>query len=344
MFWLDRVPDHAAVHETVSAATHLGCVPQAGFINAILRGYGREREATVAELAELSRRDPALGASHPQWLHERWRARFGEENAARLMDWNNSRPPTFARVNTLKTTAAALAEMWPREHVAFTPCRWDWTCEPTFRLESHPPLATLPSFQNGSVYVQDPSTLLAPRMLDAQPGEEILDLCAAPGGKTTCIAQHADNAARITAADISAERLDQVTENCQRLGVTCVETCLASTLPPGRPFDRVLLDVPCSNTGVLRRRVDLRWRILPAEITRLAAKQAALLETSAPRVKPGGVLVFSTCSLETEENHAQIAAFTAAHPEFALDAERQLTPFADGVDGAFVAVLRRKVR
>ena len=342
MFWLGRIPDHAAVHESVETAKRLGCGPQAGFLNAVLRGYARERDETIALLAELKLKEPALGWSHPQWLWERWEKQCGTEPAARLLEWNNSPPPTYARVNTLLTTAAALTERWREEGVAFTPCAWDWTGDDlVFRLDSHPSLADLPSFRAGGFYIQDPSTLLAVQMLEPRAGEEILDLCAAPGGKTTFIAQRLGNQGTVVATDAHADRLALIEQNCRRLGVTGVRTLLAGDLPAAHTFDRILLDAPCSNTGVLRRRVELRWRLQPAEIARLAAAQTRLLDQAATRLKPGGTLVYSTCSLEPEENHAVVEQFLAARSGFRLDAERQLTPFAEGVDGAYVARLRR---
>ena len=161
---------------------------------------------------------------------------------------------------------------------------------------------------------------------------------AAPGGKATFIAQLMNNEGRIVAHDNVPDRLKLVQENVTRLGVTCVET--TSTLD-SRPsaFDRVLVDAPCSNTGVLRRRVDLRWRIQPDEIERLRATQLDLLQKAAARLKPGGVLVYSTCSLEPEENSDLVKAFLATQPGFKLERERQLLPFTDGVDGAYVARL-----
>jgi 16S rRNA (cytosine967-C5)-methyltransferase len=213
-------------------------------------------------------------------------------------------------------------------------------------------LDRLPSFQQGLFYVQDPGTLLAVRMLEPQPGEAVLDLCAAPGGKLTYIAQRMGNEGRLVAHDASPDRLKLVQNNCARLGVKCVEATLPSTLPavlPGAdvatrrpPFDRVLLDAPCSNTGVMRRRVDLRWRIRPEEIQRLQSAQADLLRQGAAMLRPGGKLVYSTCSLEPEENQAVVAEFLRRHAGFELEQERELRPFVDNVDGAYVARLGRR--
>ncbi len=399
IFWLDRIPDHAAVNETVDQARHSGFGPQAGFVNAVLRGYLREDDDTKQLLADLKRTQPALGRSHPEWLAARWQQRWGAEKAARLMDWNNTSPKTCARINPLRfaerkfKNAGDLLTQWREEDVEYDFIRRDWFDENlVFELKSHPPLATLPSFQQGLFYVQDPSTLLAVRELDPQPGETILDLCAAPGGKTTYIAQLMKNKGRLAAHDTSPDRLKLVEENCARLGVTCVKAVSEAwerRLPPGatteaatragaatgrvgvgvqasacppntlkrelqraesrpsplalRPssFDRVLLDAPCSNTGVMGRRVDLRWRFRLEELERLGKVQLDLLRRAAPLVKPGGTLVYSTCSLEPEENREVVERFLQDQPGFKQEGERELLPFADEVDGAFVARLAR---
>jgi 16S rRNA (cytosine967-C5)-methyltransferase len=342
IFWLDRIPGHAAVHETVELAKQVGFGPQAGFVNALLRGYLREFEATDGLLEQLKAAQPHIGYSHPEWLVARWRERWGPEKAAALMDWNNTPPKTYARVNTLKGDAAKLLPQWRDEHVEYDFVRYDWVEENlVFELKAHPPLGRLPSLQQGLFYVQDPSTLLAVRELDPQPGEAVLDLCAAPGGKLTFMAQLMQNQGRITAHDLTSDRLRLVEENCARLGVTCVQAVLPSTLnpQPSTLYDRVLVDAPCSNTGVMRRRVDLRWRIRPEELTRLRAMQLTLLHQAASLLKPGGTLVYSTCSLEPEENKDVVRDFLAAHQGFQLQRERELLPFVDKADGAYVARL-----
>jgi len=411
IFWLDRIPDHAAVHETVELAKQNGFGPQAGFVNALLRGYLREHDATAKLLADLKATQPALGWSHPEWLVTRWQKRWGHEKTAQLLEWNNTPPKTFARVNTLKfrrgefhepqtssdeksgrrgtppsefRDAGDLLARWRDEGVGYdfvqcdclgradlpvgqdAPPRVPITFDNlVFELKSHPPLESLASFRDGWFYIQDPSTLLAPAWLGAQPGETILDFCAAPGGKTTFLAQLMNNQGRIVAQDISEERLKLIRENCARLGATCVEFCRSRgdealtskseignreseisqrrlmSSPTNEQFDRVLVDAPCSNTGVMRRRVDLRWRIQPKEIERLRGTQVDLLSQAAARVKPDGVLAYSTCSLEREENQEVVNRFLFQQDGFKLETERELLPFTDGVDGAYVARLHR---
>ena len=348
IFWLQRIPNHAAVNETVNLAKTRGFGPQAGFVNAILRGYLREFEATKEALVKLRDNQPALGYSHPDWLVERWNKRWGEAEAKRLLEWNNTPPDTFARVNTLRTDPGKLLAQWREENVDYNFVRGDWFEENLiFKLESHPPLETLPSFKQGLFYVQDPSTLLAVRQMDPRPGEAVLDLCAAPGGKLTYIAQLMQNEGRLVAHDRSADRLRRLRENCGRLGVTCVQTISASDLIEmtagniSMLFNRVLIDAPCSNSGVMRRRVDLRWRIRPEELERLHAAQLDLLKTGAALLKPGGILIYSTCSLEPEENGDVVADLLAAIRGMRLENERELRPFAEGVDGAYVAIFKR---
>lgn len=347
IFWLDRIPAHAAVHETVELAKRSGFGRQAGFINAVLRGYLREADEIRKILADLKISNPALGYSHPAWLVERWGPRYGTEFARQLLEWNNTPPATFARVNTLKTDAGRLVERWREENVEYDFVRRAGLPENlVFELKSHPSLSRLGSFRDGWFYVQDPSTLYAPLQLGVKPGEAILDLCAAPGGKTTFLAQLMNNEGRIVAQDVAADRLKLIRENCERLGVNCVQSILPGALAalPPRSFDRVLVDAPCSNTGVMRRRVDLRWRILANEIERLAAAQLALLEQAAGHLKPGGTMVYSTCSLEPEENDLLVKRFLAQRTEFVLAGEQQLLPFACQVDGAYLAVLQHSTQ
>jgi 16S rRNA (cytosine967-C5)-methyltransferase len=352
LFWLDRIPNHAAVNETVELAKHSGFGPQSGFVNALLRGYLREAEDTRKLLADLKTTQPTLGFSHPEWLVTRWTARWGPEKTAQLMAWDNTPPKIFARVNTLKADPGRLLEQWREEDVEYDFVRLDWVEENlVFELKSFPPLTRLQSFQQGLFYIQDPSTLLAVQILAPCPGETVLDLCAAPGGKVSYMAQLMRNEGRVLAHDIAPERLRLVEDNCARLGVTCAQLVSSADLLaqprtiPGSSsvprLDKALVDAPCSNTGVIRRRVDLRWRIRPEEIERLRAQQLDLLRNTAPLLRPGGALVYSTCSLEPEENRGVVDEYLRSHPDFRLESERELQPFAQGVDGAYVARLVR---
>ncbi len=343
VFWLDRIPDHAAVNETVELAKRTGFGRQAGFVNALLRGYLREFEATKQSLAELKTKEPALGYSHPPWLVGRWERQWGTAQTAMLMTWNNSPPATFARVNTLKTDAGKLLTQWRDEGVEYDFFRRDWVEESlVFEIKSCPQsLGDLRSFKQGLFYIQDPSTLLAVDELNPQPAEHVLDLCAAPGGKLSYIAQLMRNKGLLVGHDPEPARLKLIQENCARLAITCaLAVSSLSSIPHSAPhtphsFDRILVDAPCSNTGVMRRRIDLRWRIRAEDIQRLQRTQLELLRQAAELLKPGGTLVYSTCSLEPEENRGVVDQCLEC-TDLSLEKERQLTPFGDAVDGAYL--------
>jgi 16S rRNA (cytosine967-C5)-methyltransferase len=344
IFWLDRIPPHAAVHATVETAKALRYADHAGFINAVLRTALRDDRVIRKELAELKVKNPAAGCSHPEWLVSRWLERYGQEQTLKLLEWNNSPAKVFARVNTLKVEPGKLLEFWRSDDVNYNFVFKDWLEESlVFELKSHPPIEEMRSFKNGFFYVQDPSTLFAVDLLAPKPGERVLDLCAAPGGKTTYIAQRMKNEGKLVATDSSADRLEMLRENCTRLGVACADIVPLSSLNPqlSTPFDRVLVDAPCSNTGVLRRRVDLRWRAKPEELERLRKEQLELLRRAAAFVKPGGLVVYSTCSLEPEENVSVVEEFLRENAGFTLDESGDVSPMRDGFDGAYAARLIR---
>jgi 16S rRNA (cytosine967-C5)-methyltransferase len=334
LFYL-KTPAHAAVNETVTLAKTQAHASEAKFVNAILRRAEREHDAFQARLEATRKTAPWIYYSHPRWLWERWSTRLGRESAASLCEWNNQPPSIYIRINTLKTsTKPAEIDAEPTAH----PLCW--------RVPNASGLFQGKAFADGEFYVQDPSTLTAVDVLDPQRGESVLDMCAAPGGKTTYLAQKMQNRGRIIAADLSSSRLALVGENCRRLGVSIVATlaCEGTHLDRclrGEQFDRVLVDAPCSNTGVLRRRADLRWRIEESEIRKLATLQEKLLAVAAPFVKPQSVLVYSTCSLEEEENQHVVDRFGRSHPEFTLEATQSIIPPRDGMDGAFVARFRK---
>jgi 16S rRNA (cytosine967-C5)-methyltransferase len=378
LFFLKKIPVHAAVHEMVELVKERASADEAKFVNAVLRRATRERPTLLAALRAKRETEPWVYYSHPRWLWEQWVARWGREQTEALCEWNNTPPPIYIRLNTLRPLEGRASSLRSSESIrsgvgpsrpSSAPTSASQELDPPNDIKAEPsgfhPLCwrvadtagmfQAKSWREGRFYVQDPSTLVAVDMLDPQPGESMLDMCAAPGGKTTYIAQKMQNRGRIIAADSSSERLGRLTENCSRLGVNIVTTLATpqAWLAPlqaerlggslrGAEFDRVLVDAPCSNTGVLRRRVDLRWRIEEKEITRLAALQGKLLATAARLTRPGGVLVYSTCSLEREENDCVVERFSEQHPEFTLETTRSTFPPRDHVDGAFVARFLRR--
>ena len=283
-------------------------------------------------LEEMSRLPLHVRCSHPPFLVERWRRQFGNSDTEQLLRWNQEPAPVYARLNRLHPGA----EQGMAELSAAQPEVDDF-----FLCKSAP----IEPLRQGWCYVQDPSTMLAPRMLAAEPGMTVLDACAAPGGKSAVIAQSMRNEGRLVACDLPGGRLRRLEENLRRLRVTCAEILavdwLASTgeIFPPETFDGILLDAPCSNTGVMRRRVDVRWRISENEFARMTALQRRFLECCVPLLKPGGRLVYSTCSIDREENESQVEWLQQTFPGLKCARMQTLLPQRDGVDGAFAALL-----
>jgi 16S rRNA (cytosine967-C5)-methyltransferase len=280
----------------------------------------------------------AAAFSLPQWLANRWLDRYGPDECTRLGFWFNAPPPLWIRVNKLHTDretyrirlAAALIEAEPGEHPQ------------SLRFPEHHAVRDLPGFAEGDFTVQDHSSMLVASALGVQPGMHVLDLCAAPGGKLTHLAELMDNRGQITACDIDAKRLETVTALCQRLGVKGVETVLLKEDgdPPAGPFDAALVDVPCSNTGVLGRRPEVRWRLKPNEFEYLVRLQTRLLILALERVKPGGAVVYSTCSIEPDENEGVVKAVLRGMRGVKLEAEHISVP-GQPADGGYWARLRK---
>ncbi|WP_156346310.1 RsmB/NOP family class I SAM-dependent RNA methyltransferase [Verrucomicrobium spinosum] len=270
--------------------------------------------------------------SHPSWLAERWTKQFGKSAAEALCEWDQQPASTYVRVNQLHPQPLTPEEVLPLEPISF----------PGFFRADTLPREWLAS---GRCYAQDPSTVIACDLLAPQPGETILDACAAPGGKSAYLAQKMQNQGRILTCDSVPRRLQRMQQNLERLNVTIAENRQVDwtkPLPPiwkGVQVDRILLDAPCSNTGVMRRRVDVRWRLDPEVFVEMAQLQTKILSTLSPLLKSGGSLVYSTCSLDREENEDIIASFLVAHPEFKLVETRSSLPWRDGFDGAFAALL-----
>ena len=315
ILYMPDVPDFAAVSETVDAAKGCENPSIAKVVNGVLRNVIRRRgefEKMIAS-APLEERE-----SFPTALVRRWERRFGAENAARLCEWHNTPAETFLA----------------RRDGSFA------------KLERGQRVEDVAGFAEGDFIVQDPGTRIAVDILDPKPGERILDACAAPGGKTVQIAWRG---AEVTACEVNPKRRRRLEENLARLKLGVEVISELPSLPENfqlstsnfKLFHKVLVDAPCSNTGVLRRRPDARWNWSEEKLAALVKLQAEILDACAPRVAPGGLLVYSTCSNEPEENEAQVTAFLACHPDFSLEESRESIPFESGTDGAFAARLRR---
>lgn len=318
------LPDHAAVNETVES----GKASVRGLINAVLRRAVLSRRQLMDEVSDLP---PAVALSHPDWLFNRWKTAFGKMDAVALMEWNNRPAETFMRVNPLVDAG----------EVTGTPVEG---APGFYQIEGQPSAALLAA---GAIYIQDPATRHAVELLAPRPGERILDACAAPGGKAFLIAAAMGSAEGMVCTDSNEKRLPRLRENLQRLHAGQAAVGVHDWTKPAPAewhgaFDGILLDVPCSNTGVIRRRVDVRWRLQALDIAKITATQRRILDNALPCLKPGGRLVYSTCSIEREENHGQIKAFLTDNPECLVDGTREVLPFREHTDGAFaVRILRR---
>lgn len=325
-----RTATHAAVYETVSLAIK----SHRGLVNAILRQASRSADG----LQDLAARQPLfVRGSHPEFLVHRWQERFGAEPTEHLCAWNNRPPPIYARINLLKIDKVRFAQ----KHGPITniPTRDD------FFECAHIPNAALDA---GECYLQDPSTMLACDLMDPKPGDRILDACAAPGGKTGYLAQKMQNTGCIVAVDRDNDRLRRLRDNLQRAGVEIAGVAPhdwfsdddSRKIAQFAPFDRILADVPCTNTGVMRRRVDVRWRLTLADFKRMPRVQVTIARAVTKLLKPGGTFVYSTCSLEREENQQVVEEIENANTSLRLVGTHQVLPFRDALDGAFVAHFR----
>ncbi|UCD72251.1 MAG: 16S rRNA (cytosine(967)-C(5))-methyltransferase RsmB [Syntrophobacterales bacterium] len=327
ILFMDKVPVSAAVNESVETVKASGKERGAAFINAVLRRISDGR----ADMEVPHAKDPSsisVRHSHPLWLVERWAQELGLDETIELCMANNRIPPLSLRTNTLKTSRAKLlAEIKGKLPQAVTS-----SFSPEGILIDPPvPLSRIPRFREGWFQVQDESSQLIGHIVDPQPGERVLDACAAPGGKTTHLAQLMGNRGRIYAADISVRRLSLLKENCHRLGVSMVTPLRNDLVKPmvlesDERFDRILIDPPCSGLGTLWRNPDIKWKRREEEISTFRGIQRAILHQLAPWLRKGGSLVYGTCTLSREENEEMVADFIAEHQGFELEDIRRILP------------------
>ena len=366
LLFLDRVPAYAAVNEAVEQARQgldrRRGEKAGGFVNGMLRGLGRlivGREADgspapdalphpdggIVRLREAVLPDPKhsiaafLGAaySYPDWLVAKWVGQFEEQGAEEICCWGNRRPRMFARLNPLVDAAGRLAAAGLPATLPPGPRSGSVDVSDLAMDVLEPLLA------EGVLTIQDPSAMAAAEALAPAPGESVLDLCASPGTKTTQIVERMGDRGGVVACDRSEDKLDPIRRTVAARRLASVKVCLSSdadvAAPPGG-FDAALVDAPCSNTGVLARRADARWRLRAEDIEDLPHTQLELVERAAGLARPGGRLVYSTCSLQREENEEVVEAFVAGHPKWRFDRSEFILP-GPTCDGAFWALVRR---
>ncbi len=331
ILFLDRVPDSAAVHTAVDLARDAGRGLASGLVNAVLRRLCREKDA----LPEIPDRDEAkylsIRYSHPKWMVKRLLALLGREGTEAFLTASNSEPPAAAQVNALRCTAKEAAAALAEEGVQAEPHPWLPGC---LLLRGTGDLERLRAFQKGMLYIQDPAARLAVLAAGVKPGDRVLDVCAAPGGKSFAAAIAMEDRGEIVSCDLRENKLKRIQEGAARLGLASIHTEAAD----GRvcreewknAFDAALVDAPCSGLGILRKKPDIR-RKKADDLFTLPVLQTALLENAANYVRPGGTLLYSTCTILPEENEGVTDAFLGTHPEFSRES---FPPLPGPVEGA----------
>jgi 16S rRNA (cytosine967-C5)-methyltransferase len=329
LLWLKRVPDYAAVDQSVELTKARLGAKSAPLVNALLRNLIiRRHEWTLPDLLQQPVEHISVNYSHPTWLVRRWLKRYGSQRTIALCRANNEPAPLTIRVNRLKLSVADYQRILREEGIASTRCAH---APAGLHVEHEGAVTGLPGYASGWFYIQDEASQLVPLLLAPKPGDTVLDACAAPGGKATEIAELMDNRGSVLAVDRSPERLAVVEANSRRLGVTIIRTMAsdaAKRLPTaeGMRFDRILVDAPCSGLGVLRRHPEGKWIKTARSIHDSARTALAIVSNMASLLKPGGVLVYSTCSTEPEENQAVVEAFLERHRHFRLEHPGPLLP------------------
>ena len=334
LLFMDSVPDHAAVAETVELAK---AAKGAGYklANAVLRRAAREARAIYNAIGDGDPASAALRHSHPQWLVELWWGALGRDDALALLEADNRPAEDAVRVNTLVADPAEIARQIPKSH-------GDPALPEALVLDAPFDIDGSPLFANGAITPQSRASMLVARTLDPQPGDHVLDMCAAPGTKTTHAAALMSGKGQITAIEANPARARELRANCARLHATSVDAIVEDARAVSGMFDRVMLDAPCSNLGTLARRPDARWRKTPEQIDELAQLQSELLDAAARATRPGGTLVYAVCTISPREGPLQLEAFRERHPDFTETSRRQTLPHRDGTDGFFIARLERQ--
>lgn len=358
LLYMERIPASAACNEAVKLARCVSHEGSAKFVNGVLRGLLRKQQAKELALPDPEADDAgylALKYCHPRWLVKRWLGPWGKAGTEALLAFNNTSAPICLRTNTLVITRERLLEELAELGAEVAPSLW---CKEGIVVSklNDTSLGELLTKMPDAFYVQDESSMLVAGLLAPLPGMEVLDLCSAPGGKTTHVAQLMQNAGSVTACDVHPHKLELIAENAARLGITIVKPTLNDgTVLRSQwlgKFDRVLVDAPCSGLGVLRRRAEARWRKQRKDLKLFPPLQLAILQNAAQYVKEGGRLVYSTCTIEQSENHYLIEEFLAkntawqrvpfAHPLTGEQVEElQLLPQVDKIDGFYICVLER---
>ncbi len=356
MVYLDRVPDRAIIHEAVEIAKKRGHKGVSGMVNGVLRNTQRKGLRNPEEIEDVAERI-SVAKSHPLWLVQRWIDQLGVEATEAMCDENLLAPYVTARVNKMRTSVDQVIKDLESEGVEAVA---GTLSEDAIKV-IHGKLFETEAYKRGDLTVQDESSMLVARALDVEPGQLVLDACAAPGGKTTHIAERLNGKGHVNALDLHAHKVKLIKKQAQRLNLRAIEAEALDSRNvaerfKAKSFDRILVDAPCTGFGVLRRKPDIKWSKQEEDINRIISVQKGILEAQATLLKPGGKLVYSTCTIEEAENQEVVKQFLTDHPEFKLDVtlsnrlpdklegyfedgQVQLLPHYFGTDGFYIACL-----
>ncbi|MDM5316586.1 16S rRNA (cytosine(967)-C(5))-methyltransferase RsmB [Fictibacillus sp. b24] len=362
MLYLDRVPDHAIIHEAVEITKQRGNQGLAGLVNGILRKLQREGTEAMDKKASEGSEKEALAYSMPQWLYNRWSEQFGQEDAKNMAESNLLASPVTARVNVNKTKREDVLQLLEEEGVLAE--EGELSPEGIIIKEGYLPGTEV--YKNGLVTIQDESSMLVARAVAPVPGENILDTCAAPGGKSTHMAEMMQGQGKVVSLDLHAHKIDLIKKQADRLGLENIESSVLDARKVSEKFsagtfDRVLVDAPCSGFGVIRKKPDLKWSKSEEDVMRLTTIQRDILDSASDMVKEGGLLVYSTCTVDKDENDRVADWFLSNHPEFEWDphfaekmpetvksyimdgrSDLQIMPHYFNSDGFYIAAYRKK--
>ncbi len=361
LLYMDKVPESAACNESAKLARKYGHQASTGFVNAVLRNIARSKGAVKPPDKEGGPvKYLSIAYSHPEWMVEKFLKLFGAEFTESLLESNNAIPEFTVRVNTLKTTVDSLIETLKQENIEAVKGRFS---QDALIIKNPSSISRLAAFKQGLFQVQDESSMLVARVLDPKPGELVLDACSAPGGKATHIAQLMDNKGTVLARDIHEHKIKLIEQSAERLGIKSIKTeihdALIADTEMENKADRVLLDAPCTGLGIIRRKPDIKWGRESSDTAEITSLQRKMIVTASKSVKPGGVLVYSTCTIVPEENEEIVEQFLNENSAFEMDDITPIIPEAlrnnikgkgmlqlytnrDGADGFFISRMRKK--
>jgi 16S rRNA (cytosine967-C5)-methyltransferase len=361
LVYMSKIPESAACNECVNLSKRYGHSASSRFVNAVLRNVARSRnKIDYPDKSKDLTAYLSIKYSHPEWMVKNWLSRFGESFTEELLRLNNEPAPLTVRVNALKTTREELSELLKKEGFETEPAKY---IDNALTIKNPSSISKMESFVKGFFQVQDESSMLVGRVLDPMPGEFIVDVCSAPGGKTTHIAELMENRGQVIARDIHEHKIKLINDAAKRLGIDIIKAEIFDAseldLELVEKADRVLVDAPCTGLGIIRRKPEIKWTRNPGDLKDIVKIQEKILNTSSKYVKPGGVLVYSTCTIETQENEELVKRFLDSNKEFELedisrqlpeglkkntakDGYIQLYTNVDGIDGFFISKMRKR--